>query len=276
MSYETVDNVKYFLQNNEFYIVGDNSSTDANGITDQSYEGEITIPEKIKYKEIREIGQYSFRYCKKITKVTIFAKLTAINDYAFDLCTNLKYINIPQTCTFLGDVAISPSSSSNVPLVVEFCKGRTKKIYICENAISFCPYISVIYPSDIEPLYDSRQFDDVTSATICAHSSFSFCGKNMTTTDMSKCPIPIFESYKSAAAAGFTCKRIRRNNIPLISLLLIAAFVPLVPYIAIEKESDKKKEWIKTNSIITCFLYKKSIFGPYIWYLCSNQKDNEQ
>ena len=127
MSYETVDNVKYYLRNNEFYIVGDNSSTYGNGITDQSYEGEIIIPEKIKNKEIREIGRSSFEFCTKITKVTIFAKLTAINDHAFNCCENLKYINIPQTVTFMGSCAISPSGTSNVPLVLEFCKGRTKK-----------------------------------------------------------------------------------------------------------------------------------------------------
>ena len=43
MSYETVDNVKYYLRNNEFYIVGDNSSTYGNGITDNLHEGEIII-----------------------------------------------------------------------------------------------------------------------------------------------------------------------------------------------------------------------------------------
>ena len=39
MSFETVDHVKYYLQNNEYYIVGDNSTDDANGITDTSYNG---------------------------------------------------------------------------------------------------------------------------------------------------------------------------------------------------------------------------------------------
>ena len=247
MSYETFDHVKYYLQNNEFYIVGDNGTTDANGITDSAYEGEIIIPEKVKNKEIREIGRQAFRSCKKITKVTIFAKLTAINHNAFDYCENLKYINVPQTVTFLGYYALSTESNSNVPFVVEFCKGRTKNIYIDRGAIAYTSYIYIIYPSKIEPFYaNSEQSNDVTSVTICAQSSFNFCGYQMTTTDMSKCPIPIFEAYKSAAAAGCsckcTCKRIRRNNIPLISLILITAFAPFVPFIAKETTSDEKKE----------------------------------
>ena len=130
MPYEALYNVKYFLRNNEFYIVGDNSTTDANGITDKSYEGEIIIPEKIKNKEIREIGQKAFYYCTKISRITIVAKLTAINSMAFYCCENLKYINIPETCTFLGEFALYLEATSDVPLVVEFCKGRTKYIYI--------------------------------------------------------------------------------------------------------------------------------------------------
>ena len=75
MNYEVGDHVKYYLQNNEYFIVGDNSTKDANGITDQSYNGEIVIPEKIKNKKVREIGRYAFRCCASITRVTIFCKI---------------------------------------------------------------------------------------------------------------------------------------------------------------------------------------------------------
>ena len=171
---EVVDRVKYYLQNNEYYIVGDNSTNDANGITDQSYNGEIVIPEKIKNKEIRKIGQYAFSSCASITRVTIFAKLTVIDRSAFEYCEKIEYINIPQTVTFIGGYALSVSNfddtPSDVPLTVEFCKGRTKDLYINSGGISFRNSISIIYPRSIGPFFNPEyQFQEVSSATICAY-----------------------------------------------------------------------------------------------------------
>ena len=57
---------------------------------------------------------------------------------------------------------------------------------------------SIIYPSDLEPLYNPNdQFDCVQSATICAYKAFKFCNKFDTTTDMSKCPPRRFMHYIS-------------------------------------------------------------------------------
>lgn len=247
MSCEIVGEVKYYLLNNSYYIVGDNSTNDANGITSQSYEGEIVIPAKIKNKKIREIGQRAFNRCPKITRVTIFAKLTAINYYAFDRCENINYINIPQTVKFIGEYALSLAVNSNddavshVPLTVEFNKRKTNSIYFARGGISFRSPISIIYPSTVVPDYlDYKQFQEVASLTICAQSSFKFCGHTMTTTDISQCPRPIFEAIKSAARAGcLTCKRKRQCNIPLLSLFII---ISVLPFISKTPESDKKQE----------------------------------
>ena len=156
MECEVVDHVRYCLHNNEYYIVGENSSTeDGTGYTDiPTQNGEIVIPEKIKNKEVREIGQSAFVGCPSITRVVIFAKLTAIHAWAFEYCENIVYINIPQTVTYIGIYALELSSdntgeASNVPLVIEFCKGRTNDLFIDKNGISGRKSISIIYPSSI-------------------------------------------------------------------------------------------------------------------------------
>ena len=131
MSCQTQNEIRYCLQDNQYYIVGDNSPTEANGITSKSYYGEIIIPEKYKKKEIREIGERAFTNCISITRVTIFAKLTSINLYAFFGCQNLNYINIPQTVTFIGMNALALNNSAHV--TCEFNKGRTKGVYIGTN-----------------------------------------------------------------------------------------------------------------------------------------------
>ena len=43
-----------------FSIVGTNSTTNGNGITNINYEGTITIPEFHENKEVTEIGQSAF------------------------------------------------------------------------------------------------------------------------------------------------------------------------------------------------------------------------
>lgn len=228
MTYETVGCILYFLQNNKFYIVGNNSTNPATGITNYKYSGEITILEKIYNKEVREIGQRAFFGCCNITRVTILAKLTAIHYEAFDQCAKLNYINIPQTVTFIGKYALSVAELyyddfyeteyylvSDEPFQVEFCKGRTKTLYLGQHAISHRKNIKIIYPSSIEPLYSPYgHFADVNSATICAYKLFKFCNK-FDTNYMSQCPTPIFGKI----GAGQTCKRKVRNNITLISLM---------------------------------------------------------
>ena len=228
MTFEVEGFVKYYLKNNEYYVVGNNSSNDANGITDKEYYGEIVIPGKIRNKEIREIAQDAFSWCQNIMKVTIFAKLISINRYAFSGCRNIAYINIPQTVTFIGAHALD-HYDQGVPFTVEFNKGRTEKVYFDTHAISGSILLFIIYPSNIEPRYNSNTpIGGRSSDIICAHSSFEFCRFVMTTTNMSRCPAPMFESYRLLALGCPTCKRKTKINIPLISLFILIAALPLI------------------------------------------------
>ena len=221
MTYEIRNNVKYYLRKDQYYIVGDNSTTEANGITSKSYYGEIVIPEKYKKKEIREIGQSAFLNCISITRVTIFAKLTSINKCAFNLCNNLVYINIPQTVTFIGYLAFGIRSSKH--MIFEFNKGRTKKLSFGMSVFMGCQNISIIYPSSIEPKFDDDTFMGAT-VIVCAYSSFNFGDECETTTDMSKCPTSFIELYNSLEKERcLTCKSKLRINVPLISLIILIA-----------------------------------------------------
>ena len=129
MTYVTLKKVNYY-QNSDFYTVGNNETSVADGIEDKSYSGEIIIEEKIKGKTIIEISQYAFKDCL-ITKVTIYAKLRSINYYAFYGCEKLEYINIPSTVTFLGRGALFLCKSSvvcDLEMFIEFNKGRKQNL----------------------------------------------------------------------------------------------------------------------------------------------------
>jgi hypothetical protein len=193
MTYETINNVKYYLKG-DFYIVGDNSSTRGNGITSQSYSGEITIQSTVNNKPVLEIGQYAFGSCKSITKVFIDARIRSINECAFSWCGSINYINIPSTVTFIAYAAFilnyGDGGTPEPPATLEFNTGRTSELFLAQEAIGYRKNIFIIYPSNTIPTCPSSiTFTSVTTAIICAPSSFNFCARQ-TTTDQSKCPAP--------------------------------------------------------------------------------------
>lgn len=188
----TTIGVVNYTPKKDFYIVGDNK-TEKSGITDPLYAGEITIQYAINGTKVKEIGSNAFRNCSLITKVTILAKLTVINEKAFIFCSSLEYINIPQTVTFIGRSAINIRTINNkiidIKTVIEFNEGRKAKLYFDSYSIARRKTFIIIYPSTIEPLYNtSNQFEDVDSAIICSPKSFQFCNRFPTTTNMSACP----------------------------------------------------------------------------------------
>jgi hypothetical protein len=222
MSFVTVGVVKYYSFG-DYFVVGDNE-TFQSGITNPSYSGEIVIQERIEGKEVREIGYEAFRNCFGITKVIIYPKITNINTRAFYYCSNITYMNIPSTVTFVGWAGLylcnSGEKTGEISLMVEFNEGRTEKIYLDGHGIAGRRIVSVLYPSKLEPLYNPNyQFKQVETATICAYSVFSFCGKFQTVTDMSKCPLPQFKPPSNVCATFASCINL---NIPAsLSIMII-------------------------------------------------------
>ena len=213
MTYTTVNGVKYYSKGN-YYIVGDNSSNYANGILDKNFEGEITIFDNINGKRVLELGQYAFSDCRNLTKVFIKARIRSINTWAFVWCLKLNYINIPETVKFMGSLSIFLSNHNDevldVPITVEFNKGRTLGLYMYGWIFSQRKTVHVIYPCSIVPNYlNDNPFHSVSNAIICAPSSFIFYSKP-TTTDQSKCPTPLdinWENYRFISIAIYKIRR---------------------------------------------------------------------
>ena len=203
MTFVTVDKVNYYSYS-DYLIVGNNSTISADGISDISYNGEIVIHEKINNKKVLEVAQKAFD-SSLITKVTIYAKLRNINLAAFDYCTKLEYINIPSTCTFIGDAALffgQPGTNFDLQVLVEFNKGRTQNLFIDRQNFARRTTLYVIYPSEFVPIYSdtSYAFLDVTNYAICAPKQFNFYTKQ-TTTNNENCPAPVFVDKKSYTLA---------------------------------------------------------------------------
>lgn len=192
MTYELIGNVKYYKKDN-YYIVGDNSTTSGNGISSTSYQGKIVILEKVKGLDVLEVGKYSFDCCSKITNVTIHAKIRSINKGAFYRCTGLTHVNIPASVTFLGEGSFNLGTGAatvDINITFEFNEGRKENIFLDHQSLCRRKNVFIIYPSNLLPLYSGDVFMGATSVTVCSKYSFTFVSKK--TTDLSKCPSPIY------------------------------------------------------------------------------------
>ena len=93
---------------------------------------------------IKEIGEYSFFNCEKLTNVTIPNKVETIGKRAFSLCKNLK------TITFLCDKMISPDKIDQAKNTMSFDDGQ--------DAPDMFDHITIHVRKELYDEYNSKDF----------------------------------------------------------------------------------------------------------------------
>jgi hypothetical protein len=77
--------------------------------------GDLIIPATITYEgdvyDVTEIGSYAFENCTSLTSITIPESVTSIGERAFYACSNLTAITIPEGVTSIGYSAFYDCSS---------------------------------------------------------------------------------------------------------------------------------------------------------------------
>ena len=76
---------------------------------DNNYSGVIEIPSSITVEasnyDVTSIGESAFEYCSGLTSVTIPNSVMSIGDYAFFDCSGLTSVTIPNSVTNIGEFA---------------------------------------------------------------------------------------------------------------------------------------------------------------------------
>ena len=105
-----------------------------------SYSGDITIPETVTYNgttyTVTSIGNSAFEGCTGLTNIDIPNSVTAIGSYAFEGCTGLTSVNIPNSvtaidygtfrdCSGLTNIDIPNSVTAIGSSAFEGCTGLT-------------------------------------------------------------------------------------------------------------------------------------------------------
>ena len=158
----------FFVANNEgvniYYNVINNTNTVEVSSNYYKYSGTIIIPSSvinnsITYSVVR-IGDFAFNECTELVSVTIPNSVTSINDYAFVNC-GITSITIPDSVTYIGyDVFKSCESLTSVKLPINI-----NFTHINSDIFSACNALTSITIPDSVTYIDSNVFASCTSLT---------------------------------------------------------------------------------------------------------------
>lgn len=90
---------------------------------------------------ITSIGREAFDYCTELTSIELPDSITTIRDYAFSSCSSLKTITIPKNVVSLGNDAFSSCSN----LVSIYLLNKDTTVTLGENLFLRCNKLQNIY-----------------------------------------------------------------------------------------------------------------------------------
>ena len=225
---DTYGDLTYRVSGNTITITGCNKSA-----------SDVVIPSKIKGRTVTSIGDSAFDGCTSLTNVTIPDSVTSIGDYAFR-CSSLTGITIPDSVASIGKNAFEDCYSLNrvdITDIAAWCKTTfgndySNPFFYADNLYLNGELVeNLVIPNGVTSIGYSA-FDgcsSLTSVTIpdsvtsIGHSAFSGCS--------SLTSVTIPDSVTSIGRFAFSgCKNLNRVNITDIAAWCKINFDVYDPY----------------------------------------------
>ena len=124
--------------------------------------GAVNIPSKIDGKEVVAIDDGAFQACTLITEVIIPDTVKTIGKYAFAYCVTLKSVTIPSSVTSIGKNAFQNSKS----VTIKCESGSYAEKYATENGIT------TNKPAETKIVIEEESVDAYTGREIIISASF--------------------------------------------------------------------------------------------------------
>ena len=271
--YVVIDGLRFFVRTDTKEAI----------LFDNSYSGNITVPEKITDEGVEytvtSFANGCFSNCKSLTSVSIPSSVTSIGSWCFAYCEELKSITIPSSVTSLGEVCFNSCkslTSISIPSSVTSlgdhcfvgCSGLTK--ITCKNptppelgseVFSNNTYlVSTLYVPDVEAYMntysDWKNFKDITKIISgdedkpvepCAKPTIGYADGQLKFTDAT-------EGAKYHYT--LTCSDVQNDKFDEEGSVDLAACYDIAVYATADgyKPSDKataKLYWVKADGNLT-------------------------
>ncbi len=179
------------------------------------YEGEITIPSKVKFNGISypvtSIGEKAFYGCSSLASVTISEGVTSIGAYAFEGCSRLSSVTIPEGVTSIGRSAFYRCDSLSSVTIPE---GVTS---IGSHAFNNCDSLaSVTIPEGVTSIEEGTFSYCTSLASVTIPEGVTSIGQRAFYGCTSLASVTIPEGVTSIGSQAFEgCSRLVSVTIPV-------------------------------------------------------------
>ncbi len=153
---------------------GDSNSCSINNST----VGTVTIPATVNDYNVTIIGNYAFNSCSGLTSITIPNSVTTIGNYAFNSCSGLTNITIPNSVTTIGDRAFQSCSgltNITIPNSVTTIKYGAFKDCSSLTSVTISNSVTTIGSSAFQSCSGLTSITIPNSVTTIGSSAFQSC-----------------------------------------------------------------------------------------------------
>ena len=266
LDYDLIVNGIYFLKRND-----QEASVVSKDNKRNSYSGDVVIPEEVSLNgdvlSVTAIADNAFQYCSNLTTVTIPNSVTSIGGWSFAK-RGVKSITIPNSVTHIGCYAYSESSLHNITLSENLTE-------IKNGTFCACSLNSITIPNKVTCIGDSAFFMCRNLKSIAIPNSvtriglMSFCYSSLGS-------VNIPNSVTEIGTMAFAASNLRSVTLPDSITILNEGIFSLCTDLADIVIPNSVKE-IKVEAFTHCWALKKMVIpnsveriGAMAFYWCTH------